>query len=87
MLRKGMSPTDACLEALHRVVHNYDFDKSRLKMFDLQFYALNKDGVYGAASLWSSNGDGQPISYAVHDGTEAKSVPCTPLFQGVGGDY
>lgn len=87
MMRQGKSPTDACLEALRRVVHNYDFDKSRLKMFDLQFYALNKDGVYGAASLWSSNGDGQPISYAVHDGTQAKSVPCTPLFQGAGGDY
>src|SRR6185437_14656580 len=87
MMRQGKSPTDACLEALHRVVHNYDFDKSRLKMFDLQFYELNKDGVYGAASLWSSNVDGQPISYAVHDGTEAKSVPCTPLFQGAGSDY
>lgn len=87
MMRQGKSPTDACLEALHRVVHNYDFDKSRLKMFDLQFYALNKNGVYGAASLWSSSGDGRPISYAVHDGTEAKSVPCTPLFQGAGGDY
>jgi N4-(beta-N-acetylglucosaminyl)-L-asparaginase len=87
MMRRGMSPTDACLEALRRVVHNYDFDKSRLKMFDLQFYALNKNGVYGAASLWSSNGDGQPISYAVHDGTQAKSVPCTPLFQGAGSDY
>lgn len=87
MMRQGKSPTDACLEALRRVVHNYDFDKSRLKMFDLQFYALNKNGEYGAASLWSSNGDGQPISYAVHDGTQAKSVPCTPLFQGAGGDY
>ncbi|HVB36656.1 MAG TPA: N(4)-(beta-N-acetylglucosaminyl)-L-asparaginase [Candidatus Acidoferrales bacterium] len=87
MMRKGMSPTDACLEALHRVVHNYDFDKSRLKMFDLQFYALNKDGAYGAASLWSSYGNGQPMTYAVHDGTEAKSVSFTPLFQGTGGDY
>ncbi|HEV2224609.1 MAG TPA: N(4)-(beta-N-acetylglucosaminyl)-L-asparaginase [Candidatus Acidoferrales bacterium] len=87
MMRKGMSPTDACLEALHRVVHNYGFDKSRLKMFDLQFYALNKDGVHGAASLWSSYGNGQPMTYAVHDGTKAKAVPFTPLFQGTGGDY
>ncbi|MGB7024062.1 MAG: N(4)-(beta-N-acetylglucosaminyl)-L-asparaginase [Candidatus Acidiferrales bacterium] len=87
MMRQGKSPTDACLEALNRVVHNYDFDKSRLKMFDLQFYALNQDGVYGAATLWSSYSNGQPMTYAVHDGTEAKSVPFTPLFQGAGGDY
>lgn len=87
LMRRGMSPTDACLEALRRVVHNYSFDKSRLKLFDLQFYALNKDGQYGAAALWSSHRNGKPISYAVHDGTEAKTLPCTPLFQGTGGDY
>ncbi len=87
LIRRGMSPTDACLEAMRRVVHNYSFDKSRLKMFDLQFYALNKSGEYGAASLWSSAPNGKPISYAVHDGTQAKILPCNPLFQGVGGDY
>src|SRR5581483_10508862 len=27
MMRKGMSPTDACLEALHRVARNYNNDK------------------------------------------------------------
>ena len=75
------------MEALHRVVHNYDFDKSRLKLFDLQFYALNKDGVHGAASLWSDRQDGHGVSYAVHDGTEAHEVPFTPLFEGMGGDY
>jgi N4-(beta-N-acetylglucosaminyl)-L-asparaginase len=87
MMRRGMSPTDACLEALHRVVHNYDFDKSRLKLFDLQFYAMNKDGVHGAASLWSDRHDGHGVSYAVHDGTEAHEAPFTPLFEGMGGDY
>src|SRR5579863_6016222 len=88
MMRKGMSPTDACMEAMHRVVHNYKFDPSRLKMFDLEFYALNKDGEHGAATLWASNpGGGRTVSYAVHDGTEAKSVPCTPMFQGHGGEY
>lgn len=87
MMRRGMSPTDACMEALHRVVHNYDFDKSRLKLFDLQFYALNKEGVHGAATLWSGNEDGHGVSYAVHDGTEAHEVPFTAMFQGHGGDY
>src|SRR5208282_4900841 len=87
LMRKGMSPTDACLEAMRRVVHNYSFDKSRLKLFDLQFYALNKNGEHGAAALWSTYPNGKPISYAVHDGTQANLVPCTPLFQGTGGDY
>lgn len=87
MMRRGMSPADACMEALHRVVHNYEFDKSRLKLFDLQFYALNKDGAHGAASLWSDGEDGHSISYAVHDGAEAKAVPFTAMFQGHGGDY
>jgi N4-(beta-N-acetylglucosaminyl)-L-asparaginase len=87
LMRKGMSPTDACLEAMRRVVHNYNFDKSRLKLFDLQFYALNKNGEHGAAALWSTYPNGKPISYAVHDGTQANLVPCAPLFQGTGGDY
>jgi N4-(beta-N-acetylglucosaminyl)-L-asparaginase len=87
MMRQGKSPTDACLEAMHRVVRNYKFDPSRLKMFDLQFYALNKDGEHGAASLWATHSDGKPITYAVHDGSSAKAVPCTPVSQGHGGDY
>ena len=88
MMRKGMSPTDACMEAMHRVVRNYKFDPDRLKLFDLEFYALNKDGEHGSATLWSTSpGGGRTITYAVHDGTSAKAVPCTPMFQGHGGEY
>jgi N4-(beta-N-acetylglucosaminyl)-L-asparaginase len=87
MMRKGMSPTDACLEAVHRVVRNYSFDKSRLKQFHLLFYALNKDGVHGGASLWATTSKGHRFSYAVHDGTQARLVPCAPLLEGSGGDY
>jgi N4-(beta-N-acetylglucosaminyl)-L-asparaginase len=86
MMRKGMSPTDACLEALHRVARNYSFAPSRLKTFHLLFYALNKDGVHGGASLWEFTTKGQRLSYAVHDGTQAQLVPCAPLFPGRGGD-
>jgi N4-(beta-N-acetylglucosaminyl)-L-asparaginase len=80
MMRKGMSPTDACLEALHRIVRNYKNDKKKLKTFHIFFYALNKDGVHGAASLWSNLYDKRPAQYAVHDGTQARLVRCTPLF-------
>jgi N4-(beta-N-acetylglucosaminyl)-L-asparaginase len=79
MMRKGMSPTDACLEAMHRVAKNYKNDKKKLKTFHLFFYALNKDGVHGSASLWNNHYDKTPAQYAVHDGSEARLAPCTPL--------
>lgn len=87
MMRQGKSPTEACMEALHRVVHNYSFDKSRLKLFHIQFYALNKDGEHGGSSLWAKGPSGREIMYAVHDGTKAQLVPCTPMFNEIGGDY
>jgi N4-(beta-N-acetylglucosaminyl)-L-asparaginase len=87
MMRKGSTPTDACMEALHRVARNYKTFPDRLKRFHIQFYALNKNGEYGAASLWGKHVNGRPVQYAVHDGTRARLVPTTPLFEGVGGDY
>ena len=87
MMRKGMSPTDACLEALHRVARNYKPFHDRLKQFHIQFYALNKNGEFGAGSLWGMHPGGRRVQFAVHDGTQAKLVPCTPLFDKEGGDY
>jgi N4-(beta-N-acetylglucosaminyl)-L-asparaginase len=80
MMRKGMSPTDACLEALHRIARNYKNDKKKLKTFHIFFYALNRDGLHGAASLWNNLYDKRPAQYAVHDGAQARLVRCTPLF-------
>jgi N4-(beta-N-acetylglucosaminyl)-L-asparaginase len=86
MMRKGMTPTDACLEALHRVVRNYNNDKKKLATFHIYFYALNKDGVHGSASLWRNGYEaGKRAKYAVHDGTEAKLMDCAALFDEVGG--
>jgi hypothetical protein len=85
LMRKGTSPTDACLEALRRAVHNYSFDESRLKMFDLQYYVLKASTA--PTALWSSTPSGRAISYTVHDGKQAKRMPFTPLFQGIGDDY
>jgi N4-(beta-N-acetylglucosaminyl)-L-asparaginase len=87
MMRKGMSPTDACLEALHRVAKNYNNDKKKLATFHIYFYALNKDGVHGSASLWRNGYEaGKRAKYAVHDGSEAKLMDCAALFDEVGGD-
>jgi N4-(beta-N-acetylglucosaminyl)-L-asparaginase len=87
MMRKGMSPKDACLEALQRVAHNYNSDKKKLSRFHIFFYALNKDGAHGAASLWRNTYDkSHRASYAVHDGSEARLLECAPYFDDVGGD-
>jgi N4-(beta-N-acetylglucosaminyl)-L-asparaginase len=80
MMRKGMSPQDACLEAMHRVAHNYKNDKKKLATFHIFFYALNKDGAHGAASLWNNAYSNKPATYAVHDGGEARLAKCAPLF-------
>ena len=82
MMRKGSAPKEACIEALKRVARNYNDDKKRLSKFHLLFYALNKDGVHGGASLWQSGSGGRPRTYAVHDGTEAKLVECAYFFEG-----
>jgi N4-(beta-N-acetylglucosaminyl)-L-asparaginase len=87
MMRRGSSPTEACMEAMHRVVKNYKAFPDRLKLFHLQFYALNKNGEYGAASLWEKHIDGRPVQFAVHDGTKARLVPTKAMFEGIGGDY
>ena len=86
MMRKGMSPTDACLEALHRVARNYNNDKKKLGTFHIYFYALNKDGVHGSASLWRNGYEpSKHAKYAVHDGTEGKLMDCAAYFDEVSG--
>ena len=86
MMRQGKSPTDACMEALGRIAHHYRNDKKKLGTFHIYFYALNKDGVHGAASLWRNGYEKKQASYAVHDGTEARLMPCKPFFDEPGGD-
>jgi N4-(beta-N-acetylglucosaminyl)-L-asparaginase len=81
MMRRGKAPEEACLEALARIARNYNNDKKRLSTFHIFFYALNKDGVHGAASLWRNHYEEKQHSvYAVHDGTEARLAECKPFF-------
>jgi N4-(beta-N-acetylglucosaminyl)-L-asparaginase len=75
-MRRGMKPADACIETLKRVVAMTEarlLDAQGRPKFDLVFYAINKQGEYGAASLY-------PNRYAVHDGTEAKLRDTASLF-------
>ncbi|HEY8716935.1 MAG TPA: N(4)-(beta-N-acetylglucosaminyl)-L-asparaginase [Candidatus Acidoferrum sp.] len=75
MMRRGKSPAEACMEAMGRVAHNYKKDKKKLATFHIFFYAINKDGQHGAASLWRSGYDkDKHAQYAVHDGTQLRLV-------------
>jgi len=83
-MRHGMPPKEACLEALRRVARNFDNDESRLKQFDLVFYALRKDGEYASASLWNGTiRAGQLVArrFAVNDGAGARLEPCAWLLE------
>ena len=82
-MRQGMSPKEACLNALKRVARNFDNDLSRLAPIDLNFYALRKDGEYAGATLWSAverEGKFKPKQLAVNDGGESRLEPCAWLY-------
>jgi N4-(beta-N-acetylglucosaminyl)-L-asparaginase len=87
MMRKGMKPVDACLEALGRVARNYNRDKKKLATFHLYYYAVNKDGEYGGASLWKNGYEaGKVAKFAVSDATGSRLETCKAFFEEAGGD-
>ena len=75
-MRQGMSPTDACLATLKRVVAQTPANLLNAQgrpTYGLNFYAINKLGVTGSASFTPSN-------YARHDGVEARVVDSAYLY-------
>ncbi|MBA2626696.1 MAG: N(4)-(beta-N-acetylglucosaminyl)-L-asparaginase [Gemmatimonadales bacterium] len=76
-MRRGMKPTDACMETLKRVIAATPptlIAPDGKPKFDLQFYAVNKRGEFGAASLY-------PARYASHDGSQAAFRDAAFLYQ------
>jgi len=80
-MRHGMSPQAAGMDALKRIVRNYNGDMNKLRFMDMTYYVLRKDGAYAAVSLWEGYSAGHPHKFAVHDGT-LRSEAATPLLQG-----
>jgi len=68
-MRHGMSPQEAGLDALKRIVRNYNGDMNRLRFIDMTYYILRKDGAYAGVSLWEGYSKGNPHKIAIHDGT------------------
>jgi len=80
-MRHGMSPQDAGMDALKRLLRNYNNDMNKLRFIDMTYYVLRKDGAYAAVSLWEGYSAGNPHKFAVHDGT-LRSEIATPLLKG-----
>jgi N4-(beta-N-acetylglucosaminyl)-L-asparaginase len=85
-MRHGMSPLDAGMDALKRIVRNYNGDMERLKFIDMTYYVLRKDGAYAGVSLWEGYEVGKPHRIAVHDGTK-RNEKTVNLFPGVSQEW
>ena len=85
-MRHGMSPKEAGLDALQRIVRNYNHDMKKLQFVDMTYYILRKDGAYAGVSLWTGYEAGHPHQIAVHDGTR-RSEDTTAVFPGFSRDF
>lgn len=77
-MRQGKSPEEACLLACKRIVENTRMkrlqnDEGRPN-FNVSFYAINKRGEHGSASIWKGG------TYCLHDGKENKKFDSAFLF-------
>jgi N4-(beta-N-acetylglucosaminyl)-L-asparaginase len=81
-MRRGMSPTDACLETLRRasrVAEDRMMTPDGRPKFDLTFYAVNKRGEFGAATMYGTYRAGK---YAVCDERGPRQVDLAHLYEG-----
>jgi N4-(beta-N-acetylglucosaminyl)-L-asparaginase len=81
-MRRGMKPADACLETLKRVVATTEarlLDERGRPTFGLNFYAVNKKGEFGGASLFA--GAYRTGQFAVFDGESARPHDLAYLFE------
>ncbi|MDH3455340.1 MAG: N(4)-(beta-N-acetylglucosaminyl)-L-asparaginase [Gemmatimonadota bacterium] len=77
-MRRGLNPTDACLETLRRVVVTSEkrlLDEQGRPTFGLNFYAVNTRGEFGGASFYSGR------RYAAWDGAAARHYDSAYLFE------
>ena len=78
-MRRGLAPDEACLQAVKRIVHHAKIPSLRKENgrpnFNVKFYALNKQGQYGMASVYG------PGKFAVHNGKENKLHTGLYLFE------
>ena len=80
-MRMGATPKEAGMEALRRIVANYNNDMTRLRYIDMIYYIARRDGAYAGVSLWSTDEKGERKKFVVHDGSQ-RTENCDYLFEG-----
>lgn len=71
-MRQGLSPDDACMKTIDRVIAMTErrlLDAQGRPLFDLQFYALARDGRFGSATAYEG------AQFAVADAQGARLLP------------
>jgi N4-(beta-N-acetylglucosaminyl)-L-asparaginase len=82
LMRHGMDPKDAGLEVMRRIVRNYNGDMTKVRLLDMEYYIVRKDGAYAGVSLWSTSPTGRPRVFAVADGKGYRVEKCAYLLEG-----
>ena len=85
-MRRGMSPHEAGMDSLKRIVRNYNGDVNKLRFVDMTYYVLRKDGAFAGVSLWEGYEPGKPHKIAIHDGTR-RAEPTVALLKGASQDF
>jgi len=85
-MRRGMSPQEAGMDTLKRIVRNYNSDMNKLRFVDMTYYILRKDGAYAGVSLWEGYEPGKSHKIAVHDGTR-RAEKTVAVFKGWSQDF
>ncbi len=81
-MRRGVSPSEACLEALERAVELTEdrlLDPNGRPRFGLSFYAVSKAGAYGSATMYEPTEEqkthnGGTFAVADRDGARLESM-------------
>jgi len=80
-MRRGMSPDEAGMDALKRIVEWYGNDMKALRFVEMVYYILRKDGAYSCVSLWHGDRTGHEQQFTIHDGVR-RSEECLFLLDG-----
>jgi N4-(beta-N-acetylglucosaminyl)-L-asparaginase len=77
-MRQGLGPQEACLKVLERVVATTEarlLNAQGRPKFDLEFYAVTKDGRFGGATMFSGG------RFAVCDSAGARLTDAAYLYK------